>query len=286
MEAGASISSPANVDNVGGRVILVGANVTNNGSISTPDGQTILAAGLQVGIAASSQPTLRGLDVFVGSISDTANPSAGLATNNGIIAVPRGDAYLVGGSIKQMAVIDSTTSVTLNGRIDLLADYNSFSATGISGAAAPFLPLSTGAVVLGDGSTTEVLPEWSSADTVTQSQFSLNSEIDLQGLAVHLAGDATVFAPGGTINVNAGTWHSFVNGTVPGTTFVHSTGQIYLDSGATIDAQGSWDVSAPVSQNIISVQLLGPELEELAASARWGIPRPDHLRGYSGHRRL
>src|SRR4029077_18982063 len=70
VQPGAQITSPTTADHVGGRVALIGANVTNDGTISTADGQTILASGLQVGLAAhsSSDPSLRGLDVFVGSV--------------------------------------------------------------------------------------------------------------------------------------------------------------------------------------------------------------------------
>ena len=46
---GALISTPTTADHVGGRVFLFGANVKNEGMISTPDGQTILAAGLASG---------------------------------------------------------------------------------------------------------------------------------------------------------------------------------------------------------------------------------------------
>ncbi len=81
--------------------MLVGPNVTNAGTISTPDGQTILAAGLQVGIGThrSDDPSLRGLDVYVGSILDP-NPAlgeyAGTVTNRGLIDIPRANATLAG----------------------------------------------------------------------------------------------------------------------------------------------------------------------------------------------
>ncbi|MFZ4593018.1 MAG: filamentous hemagglutinin N-terminal domain-containing protein, partial [Verrucomicrobiaceae bacterium] len=70
VQSGARLGAPTSASNVGGRVALVGANVTNAGTISTPDGQTILAAGLQVGFAAhnSADPSLRGLDVYVGAV--------------------------------------------------------------------------------------------------------------------------------------------------------------------------------------------------------------------------
>ncbi|MEI9896440.1 MAG: hypothetical protein WDN28_21905 [Chthoniobacter sp.] len=39
VQKGAQITSPTNAEKVGGRVTLVGPNVRNEGSISTPDGQ-------------------------------------------------------------------------------------------------------------------------------------------------------------------------------------------------------------------------------------------------------
>ena len=69
VQAGAQLSSPTTPEHVGGRIALVGPNVNNAGTISTPDGQTILAAGLQVGLEAhpSTDPSLRGLDVAIGA---------------------------------------------------------------------------------------------------------------------------------------------------------------------------------------------------------------------------
>ncbi len=259
VQAGAQLTAPANAASVGGRVALIGPNVDNAGMIYTPDGQTILAAGLQVGFIASSDPTLRGLDAFVGEVTDPSYPTtatAGLVTNSGMIYVPRGDAYLTGETVDQLGAVASTTSVTLNGRIDLLANYDSISGGGTATAA--FLPQSAGAVVLGPDSVTDILPETNSSDTVTLSGYTLTSEVNLQGETIHMEGNATLLAPSAAITANAGTW-IYQN---EEDTFINSGGQIYMDSGAVIDAEGSWDVQASVTQNIISLQLLGPELAD------------------------
>jgi len=70
VQRGATINSPTNEAKSGGRVMLVGPNVRQAGSILAPDGQVVLAAGMQVGIVAhsSNAPSLRGLDVYVGSL--------------------------------------------------------------------------------------------------------------------------------------------------------------------------------------------------------------------------
>ena len=89
VQAGAQLTSPTNANDIGGKIALIGPNVTNAGTISTPNGQTILAAGNQVGFAAhnSNDPTLRGLDVYVGAVDS----NSGTAENTGIINAPEGD---------------------------------------------------------------------------------------------------------------------------------------------------------------------------------------------------
>ena len=246
--------------------MLIGPNVINKGDISTPDGQTILAAGLQVGIEASSQPQLRGLDVYIGAVSDSANPIAGTAENDGLISVPSGDAYMVGKTINQMGVIASTTSVTLNGEIDLLADYGALGAGGTNNQN-PFADQDTGSVEFGPDSLTDILPELDSDKTVALSSFKLTSEVNVQGESIDMAPNSTLAAPSATINMNAGVWDYH---DVSHDQFVSSAGQIYLDKGAMIDAAGSADVQASVDQNIISLQLLGPELAD-SPSQRDGV---------------
>jgi filamentous hemagglutinin family protein len=269
VDPGAKITSPADAANVGGRVALIGPSVDNEGTISTPDGQTILAAGLQAGFVASSAATLRGLDVYIGAVTDAANPTAGTATNGGVILAQQGDAYMVGPNVDQMGAIYTTTSVTLNGEVDLLAQYNSKSSGGLTGVA-PFLPTSSGAVVMGADSVTSIVPEWNSSDTINIAGFTLSSLVNVQGKTIHMVGDATLLAPSATVNLDAGTWLYQVLGSNPSSTFINAGGQIYLDSGAVIDAAGSTDVNASVDQNIISVQLLGPELAD-SPSQRAGV---------------
>ncbi|MEJ1972707.1 MAG: hypothetical protein WDM96_09685 [Lacunisphaera sp.] len=72
---------PTNADHVGGKIALIAPNVTNAGTINTDDGQAILAAGLQIGFAPhrSSDPTLRGLDVFVGAVAAARRSAVGYA---------------------------------------------------------------------------------------------------------------------------------------------------------------------------------------------------------------
>lgn len=265
VQPGAQISAPTSADHVGGRVALIGANVTNAGTISTPDGQTILAAGLQVGVAAhaTTDPSLRGLDVFVGAVADPSFPSqsAGAATNTGLIDAARASVVLTGKKVSQLGAVESSTSVAFNGRVDLLASYDAVSSGGIEGFA-PFFPRATGILTLGPGSVTRILPELNSTDRVTGTSLPLPSQLNLRGLAVHLSGDAAILAPSANVAINAGRWSLSGSGLSATNQFVFTGGQIYLDSGALIDVAGTLDVAVPVTDNIVEVQLRGSELAD------------------------
>ena len=260
VEAGAQLTSPTSADHVGGRIALVGANVTNNGTISTPDGQAILAAGLQVGLTAhdSSDPSLRGLDVYVGDVGTYA----GTVTNAGIVDAPRADVTMVGKNVNQLGAITSTTSTALNGRIDLLAEYDAESSAGRA-SGSPFLPESTGVVTFGADSVSLILPELDNTDRVVGTELSLPSQINVRGLGIYLGEGATVFAPNAQVQFDAGRWEVLESSSLRLTgAFVHTDGQIYFDQNALIDVAGSSGVSANVSENIVSVQLRGTELAD------------------------
>jgi len=256
VQAGAQLSSPTTAEHVGGRIALFGPNVTNAGTLSTPDGQTILAAGQQIGLAAhdSGDPSLRGLDVFVGAGGGTVTQAA-----SALIDAPRAAVSLAGKTINQLGVIASTTSVAFNGRIDLLASHDAISSGGFAGLP-PFFPQATGQITLGSNSVTQILPELASTDRVVGSQLALRSVLNLQGQSIYLGSKSTVLAPNGQVSVDAGTWFLTGAGATARDQFVYTRGQIYLDTGATIDVSGSTGVTAPVSENIVAVELRGAEL--------------------------
>ncbi|MES2705649.1 MAG: filamentous hemagglutinin family protein [Verrucomicrobiota bacterium] len=262
VEPGALISSPVSADGNGGRILLAGPNVTNGGSLVAPNGQVILAAGLQIGVDAhkSSDASLRGLDVYVGSVGSYG----GTAVNNGLIEVPRGSASMSGRVVTQNAAIESSATVSLNGRIDLLADYDAVPNTGYDPAlpstGTPYLFKSTGAVTLGAGSVTRILPEMASAEKTIGTELPLRSRINLQGQTVLLGSNARVLAPNALVSVRAGTW-AFNSSITPATSvFLASGGQVYFDQGSSIDVSGSTGVTAPISQVILSLVLRGGEL--------------------------
>ncbi len=264
VESGAVLSTPVSNDGNGGRIMLVGENVRNSGTISTPSGQTILAAGRQVGIdshrklsAKVSDPGLRGIDVYVGEVG-----TGGTTTNNGIIEVSRGSALLTGKTINQFGIIESSTSVSLNGRIDLLANYGatpnaSYQPSTFVDDVTPFLLHSTGTVSLGGGSLLRILPETWNAETTVGTELALRSTINIQGRNIHFGPGSTLLAPNAKVALQAGTWASPSANLAR---FIRSRGQVYLDSGALLDVSGTTGVSAPLSHLILSLELRGSEL--------------------------
>ena len=253
VQAGAILNSPTSADRVGGRIALVGPNVTNNGTISTPDGQTILAAGQQVAFAAhsSKDASLRGLDVYIGA----APTGSGAATNAGLINAPRANVTIAGKTVEQNGTVVSSTSVDLNGRIDLLASYNTVTSLIVNKPV--FVPKTTGTVTLGAGSVTEILPELFSDDTVTGTRLALASQVNIKGRNIHLEVGAILLAPNADVTLSAGNWRP-VNGQADA--FVYDGGQIYLERDAIINVAGTTDVSVPISQSILSLELRGSEL--------------------------
>ena len=215
----------------GGRIMLLGSAVTNSGSISTPNGQTILAAGNQVYLAASSDASLRGLLIEVNASGlgatvtdpDTLQTATVGTVSNAAGATIRADTgniTLAGLVVNQAGRITATTSVSENGSIFLVAGDTS--ATTASGGTVPFyadtktgfgalLPNNGGTLTLAPGSVTEVLASTSDnpADTATISEANLTSgafipsQVNLVGQTVALQGNALVHAPGGNVSINA-----------------------------------------------------------------------------------
>ncbi len=73
--------------------MLLGTTVKNSGTISTPDGQTIMGAGTTVYLASTTDPAMRGLLIAVDGQQLAANSTA---TNEGTITAARGNVTIAG----------------------------------------------------------------------------------------------------------------------------------------------------------------------------------------------
>jgi len=212
----------------GGRVILLGTHVKNGGTISTPDGQTILAAGDSAYLYANPTAQMRGLSVDVlidpntnnATVNPLADPTAGTTTNSGLITVGKGNATLDGAIIAQNGVISALTGVDFNGSIILTGRYAPDTSTAGSNNnyISPTIP---GSVIFGPYSVTQILPDLSDPTTTLDAQGFNPSVVVVQGETVAFEGaslpgvpliglngqaispGAQLIAPGGTVSVTA-----------------------------------------------------------------------------------
>jgi filamentous hemagglutinin family protein len=245
VEAGADLRSAS-----GGRIMLLAPQVANAGSITTPDGQTILAAGGKVYLAASSDPKLRGLLVEV--------DSGGAATNLGNILAERGNATIVGLAVNQQGRVKATTSVSQNGSILLLARDTVQEVTNAGGGANLPRGSNTGAVTFGTGSVTEVQPETDSSQTILDGQSFYPSTVTALGRSIEMQSGSAILAPGGAVSLTAQAGLEFrAAGPAP-----VAGARIYLAPGSVIDVSGERDVDVPIERNLIQVQLRGDELKD------------------------
>ena len=301
VERGARLQAAAGQDGNGGRVMLVGANVRNEGTIDTPAGQSILAAGLQVGVRAhpENDPSLRGLDVWVGQVGDYA----GRVENNGLVQSTTGSIIMAGKEVKQRGVLASTTSVNLNGRIDLLASYGAVGNPNFDKSQGsvqpPFFSQFTGSVDLAPGSVTSILPD-ANGKKLPGTRLAENSQVNIEGRSVYFGRGSILAAPSGDVAVRAGLW-PFVDSDGDGTAliggadqpglslqlagsgqrFLLDGGQVYLDEGSIIDVSGSVNGFVPLAQHLLMVQMRSSELADSPVqrnSALRGLPLVVDLR--------
>lgn len=262
VQPGAILEAPTSNAKIGGRIALIGPNVKNEGTILTPDGQTILAAGLQVGMEAhpGNDATLRGLDVSVGEIGSYG----GTALNSGLIDAPRASVIMTGKNLVQLGVINSSTSVSLNGRIDLLANYNAISNPAydpaISSNGPRYLFKNTGNITLGPGSVTQILPEVTSTEKVVGTELALRSQMNFQALSVNFERSAMVLTPNAQVTIQAGQWAFVPSNVRPTSTFFYNAGQIYFSPDSFLDVAGTTDVWVAMTQKILTLDLRGSEL--------------------------
>ncbi|TAI64372.1 hypothetical protein CWO89_19265 [Bradyrhizobium sp. Leo170] len=270
VEAGAQIAThaPASVTSGGGFVLLMGGQVVNAGAITTPNGQTQLAAGddfvlrRAYGTDANQYSTTRGNEIAPlfrgGSL-------AGLVRNDGMVFSAQGDITLAGRTIEQNGALVASTSVNTRGTIHLL---NSVTDT-------------RGSVTLGAGSVTTVIPELESDEAALNSQrdaliaasatanqqrsLSVTGPFDnLSLLADRLDQSRIEIVTGGNVIFKGGASQQAGSLTMAqgGQVAVSAGGRIFTESGATIDVSGVRDVSLAMSANNLMVNIQGNELRD------------------------
>lgn len=100
----------------GGSVYLIGSNVTNEGIITTPEGETILAAGKSVSIVDTGTP---GVKVEI-------RGSEGNVTNLGTVLATAGRIGMAGALVRNSGTLNASSVVKEGGRIFLKASRDAY----------------------------------------------------------------------------------------------------------------------------------------------------------------
>ncbi len=258
VEAGASISTPTTPaeKSGGGYVLLIGSQVENAGAITTPKGQTILAAGddfvLRRGFGTdfNQSSTTRGSEIA----PIVRNATSGRVVNTGQILSSQGDITLAGRTLVQDGVLVSTTSVNQRGTIHLI---NSARDT-------------AGSVTLTGRSFSAILPELESKDTALNSQRdALITASGRNPLAVDQFDNLSKLTDRrdqSRVEIVTGGIANFENGSLTlaqgGQVSVSAAVRVFTETGAVIDVSGVAGARLAMSANQVLVNVQGNELRD------------------------
>jgi filamentous hemagglutinin family protein len=210
-----------------GFVMVIAPAIENQGTIETPSGQTILAAGNDKVYLA--EPTdfgdagLVGMLVEVDSrsvssgeaaafemLAEKADPTGsrkaleiGEATNaaSGSIRADRGNVTLMGMAVNQDGQAHATTAVDVGGSIRLVARDTQVRVS--SSGDIRYQAEAYGSVKIGEGSVTEAMPELGDATMEVDANTQMPSRIEVVGQQVRIERDARLTARSGEIDVLA-----------------------------------------------------------------------------------
>ena len=264
VEAGAVLRSSDQ-----GRIFLLAPNVVNRGSIQTPNGQTVLAAGTKVYLAIDDKdPNLRGLVVEVDApeVSDeelqqflkggSAGLSVGRLQNTGTINVGAGNATLAGLAVNQSGRISATTTVRANGSVYLRAadkprDVETTVPRGTRG----------GLVTLGENSIIEILPDYADSTATVDVNEQPRSKVAIQGHTIHMLEDSRIVAPAGDVSFVAQANPSVAPGQLTSADNARNDSRVLLEEGAVIDVSGS-EIELAADRLTVDVQLFSEQLRD------------------------
>ncbi|MBB5048281.1 filamentous hemagglutinin family protein [Rhodopseudomonas rhenobacensis] len=291
VRAGALIESQ-----VGGKAMLFAPHVVNAGTIWTPGGQAILAAGENVWLAdpliTDQSSTLRGLDVAASSPTgfllqyyalsgevmgwnknpvmanvlaamDARAASVGYSvTNTGVVEAARGNISVVAREINQNgALIASTALNNQDGSIILHAYSQGFFGYGDGQR---MFSWSSGTVNLGSASATVVGPDLTDTSSIEQTNIATRyraGSVDLRGELIDIEAGATVVVPSGTITAVASSLPKF--GAVPASSEkVVDGSRIYIGEGALLSVAGLQNVLLSMESNTVTAELRINELRD------------------------
>ncbi len=258
-----------------GSVLVFAPNIRNEGKVSTPEGQTLMAAAEDEVflLFSDSNPDLRGFLVEV--------ETGGNITNVGEMVAERGNITLLGMAVNQEGTLRATTSVDLNGTIRLLArdslrqDVTLVNETVLSSffdnpdeRELPTVPGGTpfqlaergGNVRFAEGSVTEILPELDNDATAPDVQPQNLSRVEVVAENIHMEQGSSIIAAGGNVQFLATSTPNNHNLFFQDNADADNS-RIFLDSGSLIDVSGT-EVQLAADANVIEVELRGNELQD------------------------
>jgi filamentous hemagglutinin family protein len=263
VEAGAQIvtNAPLRIQDRGGSVILLGGSVENDASITTTNGQTILAAGKSFDLLQGYSITpgnVQNGNAQIGNLTSTvlgtevAVTGGGIALNTGLIQAATGDITMVGHEVTQAGVIISSSSVDQRGTIHLLTDIGDAQAT----------------VTLAPGSITYIEPDPNSGTALDPQRTNAYQEgtayltqnllNNMARLPDRIGLSRIEITTGGTVNFAGGSLTSATAGQIE----VSAGKRIFAGNGAELDVSGLVNVSLPMSANNLAVNIQGFELRD------------------------
>ncbi len=262
VEAGAAIttSAPAAATTGGGYVMLLGGAVRNAGQITTPDGQTVLAAGQDFILRQGYDATQTSTGALAGNLFSTtfgtevAVRNGGAAANAGLITAATGDITMIGKSVAQNGVALATTAVSKRGTIHLLTDTTD----------------PAGSVTLGPGSLTTIALDPSGATALDAQRAALIAQSSGNAAAFAVPLNDQVFLPDrrdeSRVEITTGGAVAFQGGSLTlaqgGQVAVSAAGRVFAAGDAAIDVGGAVNVPLPMSANLVTVNIQGFELRD------------------------
>lgn len=244
----------------GGRVFLFATSeVINNGLISSPNGQIVLAAGHKVYLFAPTREdsaAFRGLFIEVGS--------GGEARNLGTLVSDRGNTTLVGLAVNNEGRISARSALSGNGSVWLIARSDLPETFDVAGRPTA---LRAGTTTLGPRSRIELQPV-SELDasgrplTVIDSQQVFPSQVRIEGGRIVLQGDAqggaSIVAPGGQVQIVAS--DTPLDPEAASAVRPVGAARVYVGPNVEISVAGVRDVQVSVERNLLDVELRGENL--------------------------
>ncbi|MDC8757971.1 filamentous haemagglutinin family protein [Janthinobacterium fluminis] len=249
--AGARIDTrkPQTVTEGGGYVLLAGRAVENAGAISTPNGQTTLAAGdalivrKGMGTETNQYSSTRGNEV---APLLKAGGAAGAVVNSGLIQAGGGDITLSGNAVRQDGVLVSSSSVNGRGSIHLAGAGADASVTLGRGSVSAVVLDDNGASALDVQRETLLKESAKSAEGILERRDRSLLRIASAGDVV-FDGDSLTLATGGQVLVDAGR-------------------RSHVARGAVIDVAGAVGVRVAMAANNVLVNVQGNEQRDAPGS--------------------